>query len=78
MLDGNGDGIFRECSEAEPLAGVAGDGAHGYAPDVKQLFPAARKFAFHLTPNTGHCINLHRTAQESFHAAHAFLVRVGF
>lgn len=37
------------------------------------LFPKATSFTYDIIPNTGHCLNVHHSSNETFMAAHDFL-----
>ncbi|GIZ49301.1 hypothetical protein CKM354_001233300 [Cercospora kikuchii] len=77
VLNGNQDAIF--CvGLLDTLLGVPGDCSNGYAERVKDGYPKAKAFGSHITANTGHAMNNHRTAQESFKAAHDWLEQQGF
>lgn len=55
-----------------------GQGAKSFTSQVGSLYPAAKRFAWKHIANTGHCLNLHTTAQESFKATHDFLAEAGY
>ncbi|KAF2209971.1 hypothetical protein CERZMDRAFT_46247 [Cercospora zeae-maydis SCOH1-5] len=77
VLNGNEDGIF--CvGLLDTLLGVPGDCSKGFVSRVQNGYPAAKAFGSHITANTGHAVNRHRTAQESFKAAHDWLAQQGF
>lgn len=78
VLNGNEDAIFCQDSIEHGLAGFAGNCSNGFSSSVGLSYPAARKFDFYNTANTGHCLNTHDTAQESFQQAHKFLAGAGF
>jgi pimeloyl-ACP methyl ester carboxylesterase len=78
VLNGNEDGIFCEDGPVQALAGVRGDCGKGYSSGAKDAYPKARRFGWYNTAETGHLLNNHRTARESFEAAHEFLATSGF
>lgn len=78
VLNGNEDGIFCEDGPVQALATVPGNCSKGYSSGVASHYPAASKFGYYNTANTGHCLNIHLTAQESFKHAHNFLSEAGF
>lgn len=78
VLNGNEDGVFCEDGPLQAILGVAGDCSKGFSAGVRDGYPNAKAFEFYNTANTGHCLNTHRTAQESFKAAHDWLGGQGF
>lgn len=77
VLNGNEDAIFCSGSPADVVLEAAGSCADGFSSGVGAAYPAARAFAFHNVPDTGHSLNLHHSAQQSFKAAHDFLAKQG-
>lgn len=73
VLTGHEDQIF--CGLALPLLGP-GD-CTGYGDKTARLFPSA-DYRFQDVANTGHAMNFHHTAGETFAAAHDFLEGAGF
>jgi pimeloyl-ACP methyl ester carboxylesterase len=78
VLNGNEDFIFCQVTPLSPLLGLPGDCDAGFDQTVGSFYSAASTFGFSNTANTGHCLNLHQTAQQSFTAAHEFLQQAGF
>jgi pimeloyl-ACP methyl ester carboxylesterase len=78
VLDGNEDIPWCSTNPVGPILGQPGNCSAGYAQAVHNFFPAASVFDYSITPDTGHCLNLHLTAQQSYAAAHQFLEQVGF
>ncbi|KAJ2970620.1 hypothetical protein NQ176_g8103 [Zarea fungicola] len=78
VLNGNEDGIFCEDGPIQALEGAPGNCSKNYSSNVMHAYPSAGKFGFYNTPNTGHCLHNHRTAQQSFKQAHDFLQAAGF
>ncbi|EME41981.1 hypothetical protein DOTSEDRAFT_72924 [Dothistroma septosporum NZE10] len=78
VLNGNEDGIF--CEQHPAAEGTAGSAncSNGFSSGVHDAYPKARCFDYYNTPNTGHCLNTHRTAQQSFKVTHDWLAREGF
>ncbi|KAH7058921.1 Alpha/Beta hydrolase protein [Macrophomina phaseolina] len=73
VLTGHKDQIF--CGLALPVLGEAD--CSGYLERTRQLFPAAEYYTKDV-PATGHCLNFHYSANETFAAAHDFLHGAGF
>ncbi|KAF2217412.1 hypothetical protein CERZMDRAFT_92064 [Cercospora zeae-maydis SCOH1-5] len=78
VLNGNEDGVLCEDGPLQAIAGVTGDCSKGFSSGVRDGYPNAKAFGFYNTPNTGHCLHTHRTAQQSFKAAHGWLSGQGF
>ncbi|PGH13130.1 hypothetical protein AJ79_03837 [Helicocarpus griseus UAMH5409] len=69
-------------SYAKPVHGLVGqhdtdrcNGTCSYGPtnipgNIAGVFPPSRNFTYHIVPNTGHNLNLHYSAAESFEVAH--------
>ena len=65
-------------AQDEPLCGGdCGEGPDNLAAMSKSFFPNARPFTPIIIPNTGHFLNLHLSAPETFARAHAWLAEVG-
>lgn len=73
ILTGHKDQIF--CGVALPLLGEAD--CTGYFERTRALFPVADYHTKDIA-NTGHCLNFHYSANETFAAAHDFLDGAGF
>ncbi|KAK2810702.1 hypothetical protein FQN50_002745 [Emmonsiellopsis sp. PD_5] len=67
IIDGELDAAF--CTSN----GKCAPGRNTAPGNTAPLFPNAKKFTYDLIPNTGHCLNLHLNAHETFTAAHDFL-----
>jgi pimeloyl-ACP methyl ester carboxylesterase len=78
VLNGNDDVLFCEPASSQPILGQPGNCSAGPDQGVHNGYPAASAFGFFNAPDTGHCLNLHFTSQQSFAAAHRFLEQVGF
>lgn len=79
VLDGRQDAI--SCGNGTVTGSVTencGIGPDSDPAHLGSLFPQASVFDTYITANTGHVINNHYSAPESFGAAHMFLERVGF
>lgn len=80
-LNDQNDQIFCARNPLDPLVGYRGEcgsGNDSYTAQVGKLYPNARAFAWKNIPATGHSINYHYTAQQTFQAAHEFLEAQGF
>lgn len=77
LLDGKLDRAY--CSGPPPaiLEGQPGNYSNGYQTAVQVAYPMAHPFQYFFIPNTGHCLNLHRTAPESFAVALYWLQSIG-
>ncbi|GME44931.1 Alpha/beta hydrolase fold-1 [Neofusicoccum parvum] len=73
ILTGHKDQIF--CGVALPLLGEAD--CTGHFERTQALFPNA-EYSTREIANTGHCLNFHYSANETFTAAHDFLNSAGF
>ncbi|KAJ5083955.1 alpha/beta-hydrolase [Penicillium alfredii] len=67
IIDGEFDAAF--CSPGPKCVRGPNTAPGNTAP----LFPNAQKFSYSLIPNTGHCLNLHHSADKTFQSAHDFL-----
>ncbi|KAJ5179644.1 alpha/beta-hydrolase [Penicillium capsulatum] len=67
VIDGEYDAAF--CSPGPKCARDPNTAPVNTAP----LFPDAKNFTYSLIPNTGHCLNLHFSADKTFASAHDFL-----
>ena len=71
VVTGSADDVF--CEAAQCGTGSASPQAMSGA-----LFPKSSNFSYSEPIGTGHMINLHYTAQQSFAASHNFLMANGF
>ena len=72
VLTGDEDSIF--CSRFLGLGkSDCGTSESGLVVDTSKLYPSAASYDVHVPANTGHCLNLHYTARESFKAVHDWL-----
>ncbi|KAI0191640.1 Alpha/Beta hydrolase protein [Astrocystis sublimbata] len=55
-----------------------GVGPGSHVDETRSLFPDSKAFQPYVVANTGHNVNTHYSAPESFGAAHAWLQSVGF
>ncbi|KAK0369553.1 ctr copper transporter family protein [Colletotrichum limetticola] len=55
-----------------------GVGPESHIEQTRSLFPNVEQFVAYVPDNTGHNVNTHYSAPESFGAAHAWLQGVGF
>ncbi|KAK4494740.1 hypothetical protein PRZ48_014096 [Zasmidium cellare] len=81
LLNGEHDQVFCTRIPTDPLVGYRGDcgtGEDSYTAQSKLLFPNAKTFSYANVAETGHGVDLHRTAQEAFRVAHDFLKDDGF
>lgn len=67
IIDGELDAAF--CSPG----GKCAQGENAPPGNTEPLFPNAKNFTYDLIMNTGHCLNVHHNAKETFTAAHDFL-----
>ncbi|PLB36516.1 alpha/beta hydrolase [Aspergillus candidus] len=68
IINGQLDSLF--CS---PTDGKCAPGPDAPPGNTAPLFPSAVNFTTNIVPNTGHCLNLHHSARETFSIAHDFL-----
>lgn len=68
IIDGQLDTIFCKASD-----GKCSRGRDTPPGNAVNLFPNAKSFTYNLIPDTGHCLNLHFSAQHTFSVAHDFL-----
>jgi pimeloyl-ACP methyl ester carboxylesterase len=78
------------CFTTKPLAVIVGQqdeplcnsncgyGPSNLAAQTVEFSPDTRPFTLIVIPNTGHFLNLHFSAQETFEKAHDWLSQVGF
>lgn len=78
VLNGNEDAVFCQANLLSALAGAPGNCANGFSSAASALYPKAKSFGFYNTPNTGHCLGTHQSAQQSFAAAHDHLQSLGY
>lgn len=78
VLNGNEDAVFCQANLVTALAGAPGNCADGFSSTASTLYPKAKSFGYYNTPNTGHCLGTHESAQESFAAAHNHLRSLGY
>lgn len=78
VLSGEHDEIF--CGLGNPILGPAncGTSAGGILKSTANLFPEAATYDFYPIPNTGHCLNFHYTAHDSYVRVHDWLDLEGF
>ncbi|KAK2759121.1 hypothetical protein FQN54_003220 [Arachnomyces sp. PD_36] len=62
----------------EGPGGVCSDGVEGSTAKVEESYPNVKGFSYDVIAETGHCLNLHYTAEKTFKAAHEFLNETGF
>lgn len=67
IIDGDLDAAF--CSPGPKCV----RGPNTAPGNTVSLFPNAKNFTYSLIPNTGHCLNLHYSADKTFTSAHDFL-----
>ncbi|KAF2161610.1 hypothetical protein M409DRAFT_28004 [Zasmidium cellare ATCC 36951] len=80
LLNGQNDQIFCAVLPTDPLIGGLGNcgtGATSTTARTQVLFPAA-KFYYNQVANTGHDLDLHRTAAQTFKISHDYLASQGF
>ncbi|KAB8360934.1 hypothetical protein FH972_024666 [Carpinus fangiana] len=73
VVNGQEDTLF--CSLALP--NVSRGDCTTPTKEIKPLYPAAKSYQAHNVPATGHVMNLHYSAQKTFHDAHKWLCSVG-
>lgn len=71
VINGEEDKCFCE-------GGHCSDGPNGACALAANMFPSASTYSYSIIPRTGHCLNVHYTAEQSFQAAHDFLEENGF
>jgi pimeloyl-ACP methyl ester carboxylesterase len=78
VLTGREDQIV--CGNANITSQIpdCGVGSTSYPAQMHQLFPRASRVDTYITDKTGHNINLHYSAPESFGAAHEWMQNMGF
>lgn len=72
VLTGDEDTIF--CSSLLGFGKAdCGTSESGLVYDTRELYPSAASYDVFVPANTGHCLNLHYTARESFKVVHDWL-----
>lgn len=61
--------------DAPSCSGHCGFGKKSLTSKVRTFYPNAKSFSYHNTADTGHVVNLHFTAQESYGIIYDFLER---
>ncbi|KAH8820726.1 Alpha/Beta hydrolase protein [Xylogone sp. PMI_703] len=74
ILNGEHDECF--CGPGTTLLGPAD--CNAFSSSSLSLFPNATTSNYTSIPNTGHCFNLHYSAQQAFERAHDWLAGIGF
>lgn len=80
-LSGENDQISCARNPVDPLFGYRGDcgtGDSSYIAQTGKLYPNAKDFAYKIVPSTGHDLNYHYSAHETFKAAHDYLAKIGY
>ncbi|KAK4496552.1 hypothetical protein PRZ48_012532 [Zasmidium cellare] len=80
LLNGQKDQIFCAVLPTDPLIGGLGNcgsGSTSKTAGTQVLFPAA-KFYYNQVANTGHDLDLHLTANQTFKLSHDYLASQGF
>jgi hypothetical protein len=80
-LTGQEDQIVCCRLPTDPLVGYRGNcgsGPSSYTAQTRNLYPNAGSFGYGLVANTGHDMNYHYTAQQTFQIAHDFLSSQGY
>ncbi|CAL5869860.1 uncharacterized protein PFLUO_LOCUS4091 [Penicillium psychrofluorescens] len=80
-LTGQEDQIVCARLPTDPLVGYRGNcgsGPSSYTAKTRNLYPNAASFGYGLVPNTGHDMNFHYTAQQTFQMAHDYLSSQGY
>ena len=81
VLNGQEDEVFCTVNPTDPITGSKGQcgyGSDSFSAKAASLFPNAKSYQWHQTDQTGHCLNLHETAQQSFKTAHDYLAAKGY
>ena len=80
VLNGQEDDIFCTADALSSLVGSSGQcgyGADSFSARTSMLFPNA-KYTWQQLDQTGHCVNLHETAQHAFQVVHRYLESQGY
>lgn len=81
-LNGQEDQIFCGADSLDLILGghkgQCGDGDDSLTALTRTLYPNAEAFEYGNVANTGHNVNFHLTAQETFKLAHDFFEKHGF
>ncbi|KAF2757971.1 hypothetical protein EJ05DRAFT_476259 [Pseudovirgaria hyperparasitica] len=77
VLNGNEDTVFCQLLPVGSLLGMMGHCDAGPSQGVQALYPNARAFSLFDVQNTGHCLNMHHTAQQGYEKVHKFLEAQG-
>ena len=81
VINGQEDEIFCTTRPVVPLTGPVGQCGYGvdsYSARTSALFPNAESYRWYQINQTGHCVNLHETAQSAFHLVHTYLESQGY
>jgi hypothetical protein len=82
VIDGKEDAVFCAKDVLAPvvgsIAGNCGSGAQSFTAQTAFLFPHAQSYTWKLVPKTGHCLNLHEDAQQTYALVHQYLQAQGY
>lgn len=78
VITGRYDQIVCGAGNITIEAADCGVGSTSHPDQERLLFPKASSFESYIPDHTGHNLNTHYSAPESFGAAHAWLTKVGF